>query len=71
MIKTNKNIKWEKNGFIIRLARKEDGETYYEENFCPLDKDIARLTGCKESFTREEVISFFETSLEDENRVFF
>lgn len=61
----------EKNGFLIRLAKAEDAAAYYEENYCPLDKEVARFTGCKEAFTKEEVLSFFQKSLEDPNRYFF
>lgn len=49
----------EKDGFIIRLAEPEDAVSYYEQNYCPLDKEVARLTGCKEEFSKEEVVSFF------------
>ena len=38
---------------------------------CPLDKEVARLTGCKEVFTKEEVTSFFLKSIEEDNRYFF
>lgn len=62
---------WKKNGFTIRLAQKEDAENYFAQNYCPLDKEVARLTGCKEVFTREEVISFFLKSIEEEDRCFF
>lgn len=62
---------WVKNGFSIRLARKEDAEEYYIQNYCPLDKEVARLTGCKEEFTREEVISFFLKSIDEDDRYFF
>lgn len=65
------NIIWEKDGFMMRLAREEDMDNYYEQNYCPLDKEIARLTGCKEVFTREEVCSFFLKSLKDDDRYFF
>lgn len=50
---------WQKNGFLIRLAKKKDAENYYNQNYNPLDKEVARLTGCKEVFTKEEVFSFF------------
>ena len=30
---------WKKDEYIIRLAKKEDAEKYYIENYCPLDKD--------------------------------
>lgn len=65
------NFTAEKNGFTIRLAQKEDAENYFTQNFCPLDKEAARMTGCKESFTKEEVISFFLKSVEEEDRYLF
>ena len=61
----------EKNGFTLRSAGKEDAEKYYAQNYCPLDGKIARLTGCKEAFTREEVISFFIKSIDADDRYFF
>lgn len=64
------NILGEKDGFVIRPANQEDAQAYYEQNFCPLEKETARFTGCKEAFTREEVVSFFLKSLEDD-RYFF
>ena len=67
----DKNIRWEKDGYVLRLAEAADAEAYYLQNFHPLDKEAARLTGCKESFTREEVLSFFRRSLADSGRVFF
>ncbi len=66
-----RNFLWEKKGFTMRLAKKEDAEEYYVRNFCPLDKDVARLTGCKEEFSREEVISFFYKSINEDSRYFF
>ena len=69
--KMDKNIICKKDGFIIRLAKAEDVTAYYEQNYCPLDKEVARLTGCKESFTKEEVTSFFLKSIEDDDRYFF
>lgn len=70
-IKMNTNIIAEKDGYLIRLAKAEDMENYYEQNYCPLDKEVARLTGCKEVFTKEEVTSFFLKSIEEDNRYFF
>ena len=35
----------EKDGFRIRLVKKSDAENYYTQNFCPLNKEVARLTG--------------------------
>ena len=62
---------WEKNGFIIRPAHKEDAQRYFRENYCPLDKEVARLTGCKEVFTENEVISFFLKSIDSDDRYLF
>lgn len=62
---------WEKNGFIMRLANKNDAENYYNQNYNPLDKEVARLTGCKEVFAKEEVLSFFDKSMEEDNRYLF
>lgn len=61
----------QKDGYSIRLAKADDAIAYYEQNYCPLDKEVARFTGCKETFTREEVMTFFLHSLEDKNRYFF
>lgn len=41
------------------------------QNYNPLDKEIARLTGCKERFSKDEVISFFLKSIEDSDRYYF
>ncbi|MDE7063987.1 MAG: GNAT family N-acetyltransferase [Desulfovibrionaceae bacterium] len=65
------NITAEKDGFVIRLAKAEDVAEYYEQNYCPLDKEAARLTGCREEFTKEEVTSFFLKSLKEDGRYFF
>lgn len=53
------NISWEKDGYLLRPARREDAGQYYAQNFCPLDQELVRMTGSKESFTREEVVGFF------------
>ena len=67
----NSNILGEKDGFLIRLAKAEDAAGYFEQNFCPLDQEVVRLTGCKEDFTKDEVVSFFMKSLKDDERYFF
>lgn len=67
----NKDFRWEKNGFVLRTAKAEDTENYFLQNYCPLEKETARLTGCKEEFTKDEVLSFFQRSVEDEERYFF
>ena len=67
----NNNILSERNGFIIRPANADDAINYFEQNYCPLDKEAARLTGSKEIFTKEEVSSFFMKSIKDKDRYFF
>ncbi|MBS6195218.1 MAG: GNAT family N-acetyltransferase [Clostridiales bacterium] len=67
----NINITWEKDGFILRPARPEDAEAYFSQNFDPLDGEVARLTGSKENFTREEVVNFFLQCVEAEDRCDF
>ena len=62
---------WQKGGFTIRLAKASDVDDYYFQNYCPLDKGVARLTGCKEHFTKEEVTSFFLKAIEETDRYFF
>lgn len=55
---------WEKDGFCMRPARIEEAECYYEQNFNPLDPEAARMTGCRDAFSREEVLSFFRSAVE-------
>lgn len=62
---------WEKDGYVLRLARAADAEVYYGQNFTPLDPELARLTGSREDFTREEVIGFFLKCVEDPERYDF
>ncbi len=61
----------EKDGYILRAAQKEDAENYYRQNYDPLDPEVARLTGCKPSFTRDEVVNFFLSCIDDEDRCDF
>lgn len=67
----NKLIKWERNGYVMRLATLNDAEEYYENNFNPLDPETARFTGCKPSFTHDEVVNFFKQCINDPTRYDF
>lgn len=62
---------WQRDGYTLRPARAEDAEAYYRDNYAPLDPEAARLTGCKPSFTRDEVVDFFLRSVASEERRFF
>lgn len=66
-----KDIISEKEEFVIRFAKAEDVLKYYEQNYCPLEKEVARLTGSKEAFTKDEVTSFFLKSLKEDDRYLF
>lgn len=59
------------DGFLLRPGKQEDAEAYYSQNYCPLDGEAARLTGCKTTFTREEVTQFFLHAVEAEDRYLF
>ncbi len=67
----NIDIIGEKDGYILRTAQKEDAENYYQQNYDPLDPDVARLTGCKPSFNHDEVVNFFLSCIDDEDRCDF
>ena len=62
---------FEKNGYILRLAKKEDALDYYQNNFNPLDIEVARFTGSKTSYTQEEVVSFFKQCIDAKDRYDF
>lgn len=62
---------YEKDGYLLRLARREDAPRYWADNYNPLDREAARLTGCKPVFDREEVLAFFRACVEAEDRYFF
>ncbi len=63
--------KWEKEGFVLRLATKEDAEEYYEHNFNPLDSEMVRLTGSKSCYTHDEVVDFFKKCIDSPDRYDF
>lgn len=62
---------WEKNGYQMRLAREEDAEAYFSQNYDPLDAELARLTGCPARFTREQVVDFFLRCIQAKDRYDF
>jgi len=62
---------WTKDGYTLRLAKLEDAEEYYSQNFNPLDPEVARLTGCKTEYTQDEVVNFFLKCIEADNRYDF
>lgn len=67
----NIDIIGEKDGYILRRAQKEDAENYYQQNYNPLDPEVARMTGCKPSFTHDEVVNFFLSCIDDVDRCDF
>lgn len=61
-------LRFERDGFVLRPARAEDAGDYYEQNFAPLDPEVARLTGSPERFERDDVIGFFLRCIEADDR---
>lgn len=61
----------QKDGYILRLARKEDAEEYYKNNFQPFDPETARLTGSRTDFSHDEVVGFLKKCVEDKDRYDF
>lgn len=59
-----------KDGYVLRTAKREDAENYFVNNYCPLDSELVRLTGSKSEYSHEEVVDFFLKSLEDNDRIF-
>lgn len=62
---------WTMAGFTLRPAQAADAENYYQQNYNPLDPEVARLTGCKEVFSRDEVVNFFLQCVEGDDRYDF
>lgn len=62
---------YKKDKFLLRLAQLDDALHYYQDNFNPLDSEVARLTGCKNFFTKDEVLHYFNNCIEDENTYVF
>ena len=58
-------------GFCLRLANEKDAEEYFWQNFNPLEKETARLTGSRTDFTHDEVVGFFTECIGDETRYDF
>lgn len=56
--------------FTLEKAGPEDAEAY-AKNFARLDKELVLFTGCRKEYTHNEVIDFFNFSLQDPDRVFF
>lgn len=59
---------WERNGYILRPARREEGDAYFRAGFDPMDPEVVRLTGSQKDFTREEVLGFFLACFDDPDR---
>ena len=59
---------WERNGYTLRPARREEGDAYFRAGFDPMDPEVVRLTGSQKNFTREEVLGFFLACFDDPDR---
>lgn len=61
----------ERDGYVLRLAKKEDAENYYEQNLNPVEEEVARLTGSPRVFLHDEAVAFFHKCIADEERYDF
>ena len=59
---------WTWRGYTLRPARHEDAEAYFQQNFSPLDAEVARLTGSRTDFAHDEVVGFFHRCVDAEDR---
>lgn len=62
---------WYHNGYTLRLAAASDAEAYYSQNFVNPDPEVNRLTGTTQTFTKDQVITFFMNSLKADDRYLF
>ena len=62
---------YKQGAYTLRSMQEEDFEAYYEAGFLHFDAEIARLTGSKASYTKEEVAAYFQRCLTDETRYDF
>ncbi len=60
---------WEKDGYTLRPVRASDAKAYCGA-FCT-DAEVARLTGGRTGFTREEVMAYFQRCLTADDRADF
>ena len=51
--------------------RPSDFEPYFNNSFCPSDKEVIRLTGSKEKYTKAEVKAFFQNAIKNEDFYLF
>lgn len=59
---------WEHDGYVLRSTRAEDVDAYWKAGFAHPDPEVDRLTATRETFTEEQVKSFFMACLEDPDR---
>ena len=62
---------WEYKGTTMRSSRIEDKDAYYINGFTECDREIARMTGSKMHYSKEEVDAYFVSCLSDTTRYDF
>ena len=50
---------WEFKGYTMRSSRIEDKDAYYLAGFTECDSEVARMTGSKMHYSKEEVDAYF------------
>ena len=62
---------WECKGYTMRSSRIEDKDAYYLAGFTECDSEVARMTGSKMHYSKEEVDAYFVNCLNDSTRYDF
>ena len=62
---------WEFKGYTMRSSRIEDKDAYYLAGFTECDSGVARMTGSKMHYSKEEVDAYFVNCLNDSTRYDF
>lgn len=62
---------WEFKGYTMRSSRIEDKDAYYLAGFTECDSEVARMTGSKMHYSKEEVDAYFVNCLNDSTRYDF
>ncbi|RRR53813.1 hypothetical protein EI998_03480 [Streptococcus suis] len=68
---TKNIIKWEKDGFILQSFQVGFAEKYYEDCFTKPSVEIYRLTGSSGTYTKDDVINFYNRIVADPDRFDF
>ena len=64
-------MQWEKNGYILRSFEEGQAEKYYRDCMSRPDPEVNRLTGSSGTFSRKEIVDYYDRVVNDPNRYDF